>query len=97
MRDVLSKLPPNSSKKFPGKRLEKVAARAEQRGMRPLAPRTANSYMAKLSALFKWAEREEFVDRNPAISICIRMSSGSSTATFWKAARQRAPRAQRRT
>ncbi len=69
VRDVLSKLPPNSTKRFRGKKLERIADTAEARGLRPMAARTANAYLTKLSALFRWAEREEFVDRNPAVGL----------------------------
>ncbi len=69
VRDVLAKLPPNATKRFPKMKLDKLAARATARGLRPLAPRTTNSYLSKLSALFRWAEREEYVDRNPAIAL----------------------------
>ncbi len=69
VRDVLSKLPPNATKRFRGKKLERVATTAEARGLRPMAARTANAYLTKLSALFRWAEREEFVARNPAVGL----------------------------
>ena len=69
VRDVLSKLPPNATKRFLGEPLERAARRAEARGLRALAPRTVNAYLSKLSALFKWAEREGYVDKNPAVGL----------------------------
>ncbi len=76
VRDVLSKLPPNATKRFRGKKLERVATTAEARGLRPMAARTANAYLTKLSALFRWAEREEFVARNPAVGLKVAEPEG---------------------
>jgi len=67
--DVLATLPPNASKKWPGTPLSQVAAMARERGITAMAPRTANAYLHKLSALFRWAEREEYIDRNPAVGL----------------------------
>ncbi len=66
VRDVLTHLPPNATKRFPGKTLEAAAAIGRQNGLPPLKPQAANSYLNNLSALFRWAVREEYVDRNPA-------------------------------
>ena len=69
VRDLVAALPANASKKWPGVPLAEVARRARRDGTAPMAPRTANSYLHKLSALFRWAEREEYVDRNPGVGL----------------------------
>ena len=43
-----------------------AAAEAERLGMPPMSPTTANSYISKMSALFRWAAREGLTERNVA-------------------------------
>ena len=66
VRDVLVKLPPNATKRFPGKSAKEAARLAAKAGLAPVAVGTAQSYLQNLSALFRWAVREEYMARNPA-------------------------------
>ncbi len=65
---LLKRLPANVSKKraFRGMRPLQAAAEAERLGMPPMSPTTANSYISKMSALFRWAAREGLTERNVA-------------------------------
>ncbi len=69
VRDLLARLPAHASKRWPGVPLARVAETGAEEGVSPMAPRTANAYLYKLSALLRWAEREEFADRNPAVGL----------------------------
>ena len=71
IKDLFASLPPNSTKRWPRLSLQQAAERARAEGTTLLNPTTINSYMARLSTLFKWATREEFVDRNPAEGLTI--------------------------
>ena len=65
---LLKRMPANASKKpeFRSLRPLEAAAEAERLVVPPMSPTTANSYISKMSALFKWAAREGFVPQNPA-------------------------------
>ncbi len=66
VRDILLKLPPNVSKRFPGLSAEEAAEQAERRGLAPLSATSAKSYLSNFSALFRYAEREHGLSANPA-------------------------------
>jgi integrase len=61
-------MPANASKKreLRDLRPQEAAAEAKRLGLSPMSPTTANSYITKMSALFKWAVREGLVERNLA-------------------------------
>ena len=65
---LLKRMPANTSRKkeFRGLGPLAAAAKAERLGVPPMQPATANSYISKMSALFRWAVTEGIVDRNPA-------------------------------
>lgn len=63
---IICSLPPNATKRLPGLSLEQAVAAAKERGLPPLHVKTATKYVNNLSALFNWAEYEEYVERNPA-------------------------------
>ncbi len=65
---LLKRMPANASKKraLRGLRPPQAAAEAERLGMPPMSPTTANSYISKMSALFRWAAREGLTERNVA-------------------------------
>ena len=65
VRDILMTLPPNAKKRFPVLTLHAAAVMAADEGLPPLHPKTVNSHLNHVSAMFKWAVREEFIDRNP--------------------------------
>lgn len=48
-----------------GKTLVQAAKHADRHGVPPISYSTAKSYLNNLSALFKWAVREEYAHRNP--------------------------------
>jgi integrase len=64
--DIICSLPPNATKRLPGLSLEQAVATAREKGLPPLHSKTATKYVNNLSALFNWAEYEEYVERNPA-------------------------------
>lgn len=63
---ILMGLPANAKKRFPDLPLRDVPALAAQKGLKPMAAKSATLYIEALSALFNWLEREEMVGRNPA-------------------------------
>lgn len=71
VRDVLAALPPNAAKRFPGMTLAEAAAHAAANGIAPLSPVAANSYLNNLSALFNYAVKEEYTERNPASGLTV--------------------------
>ena len=62
-------MPPNVSKRLPGLTLEQAAETAKQRGWAPLHHKTATSYLNNLSALFNWALKEGYIEKNPAVGL----------------------------
>jgi integrase len=64
VRDLLASLPPNSTKRWPGAPLQRVVQMARQKGIPPMAPRTANATLTKIGTLWHWAIREEHVTKN---------------------------------
>jgi integrase len=66
VRDLLANLPPHASNRWPRLSLRQAAERARVDGLAVMSPTTVNAYAARLSTLFRWATREEFVARNPA-------------------------------
>ncbi len=69
VKDLFEKLPANARKRFPDMTLVEAAEHAHRQGLAPLNPVTANSHLSKLSALLRWAEREEYIERNPAVGL----------------------------
>ncbi len=69
VRDLLAQLPPNASKRFKGLPLRRAAEIGRAQGLPPLSPTAANSYLTNLSALFNYAVREEYLDKNPAAGL----------------------------
>jgi integrase len=46
-----------------------VAEHARQRSLPPMAPKTANQHINRMSTILRWAEREEHIDRNPGAGL----------------------------
>jgi integrase len=65
-RDMLLRLPPNATKRWPGMPLSKVAELAKRENTAPLHPKTATSYLNYLASLFNWLEAEGKIAKNPA-------------------------------
>ncbi len=72
---VLTRLPPNYTKRFPDASARQAADHAAETGLAPIAPKTANSYLINLSYMFKWAVREEFMGKNPAEALGVGVST----------------------
>ena len=66
MRDLLCRLPTNSTKRYPGLTLIETAQRADRDDLRRISPTTINGYLTKIGTLFRWAVRERYMDDNPA-------------------------------
>ena len=65
---LLKRFPANANKRqtLRGLRPLRAASKAERLGLPPMCPTTANGYISKMSALFRWAAREGLVERNVA-------------------------------
>jgi integrase len=72
VRDVLTKLPPNASKRFPDLSPEDAAARAEKKCLEPLTVTTANTYLSNYAAVFRYAMLEHGLATNPAEDLRLR-------------------------
>jgi integrase len=66
VRDVVMGLPPNATRRFPGLTMAEAARLAKDEGLPTITPASANGYLNNLSALFRWAVDEEYMDKNPA-------------------------------
>jgi integrase len=71
IRELLTGLPPHAAKRWPRLSFAQAAERARKDGLPTLSIGTVNSYMVKLSTLFRWATREEMTVRNPAEALQI--------------------------
>ncbi|MEA1832165.1 site-specific integrase [Methylobacterium durans] len=65
-------LPPNATKRFPGRTLTQAGELAAKERLPVLRAKTVNEHVGKLATLFNWAVREEWLDRNPAIGLGIK-------------------------
>ncbi|WP_080635973.1 DUF6538 domain-containing protein [Rhizobium leguminosarum] len=66
VRDLLLRLPANSTKLYKGLKFVEAAEQGEKDGRGTLSPVTVNSYVHKMSALFNFGVVEERMDKNPA-------------------------------
>ncbi|MCZ6917516.1 MAG: site-specific integrase [Gemmatimonadetes bacterium] len=71
VRDLLIRLPTNMTKHLPGVAPEKAAVIAERSGMPTLSPASVNDYVATLSAVLRYAVREEHIDKNVAEGLAV--------------------------
>ena len=69
VRDTLIGLPRHTRLRFPGVALTKVIQLDRAKALPRLKPKTVNNHLNNLSALFKWAVREEYIGRNPAAGL----------------------------
>lgn len=60
---LLSRMPANATKKFPGLSAEQAALAASQRGIEPLEAKTASNILSRLAAFFRWAVGQELIPR----------------------------------
>lgn len=82
VQDLLSKLPPNSTKKFANFPLEQVAALAMERRVKLLERKTAENILRNLSAFFSWAIKEHYIARNPMPRLVSVLRAGVPIAQF---------------
>nr|KZA96498.1 hypothetical protein A4A59_05230 [Rhizobium leguminosarum] len=66
VRDLLLRLPSNSTKLYRGLTFIEAADQGAKDGRPTLSPVTVNSYVHKMSALFNYGVVEERMDKNPA-------------------------------
>lgn len=66
-RNVLATLPSTYRKRnaYQGLTFKEATAHAQLVGDKPITLTTVNKYLSALSALFSWAKREGYADRNP--------------------------------
>jgi hypothetical protein len=69
IRDLVSALPAHATKRWPGKSMTAAAELARNKGLTPMDPATANAYLGRLSTLMRWAEREEYIAKDPAVGL----------------------------
>lgn len=69
VRDLLMKLPPNATKRFPDAPLRQVAEIAGKNDLQTMSPKSVGLYVEALSALFRWLVKEELAARNPAVGL----------------------------
>lgn len=74
-RDLISQLPANYSKLYPGKSIRDIVAIAKEQELPTMTERNANKYIINLAALFNWAEKEEYLSKNPAVELTLKISS----------------------
>ncbi|SEI14695.1 Phage integrase family protein [Methylobacterium sp. 275MFSha3.1] len=70
-RAVVQALPPNATKRFPGKSLVEIAEMATAETDR-LRPATVNHYLDALATLFNYAEGEGWIAQSPAKRLAIK-------------------------
>ncbi|TXN34484.1 tyrosine-type recombinase/integrase [Methylobacterium sp. WL30] len=70
-RATVQALPPNATKRFPGKALVDVAKLAKPENDR-LRPSTINHYLDALAMLFNYAQSEGWITQNPAKRLAIK-------------------------
>nr|WP_321461410.1 DUF6538 domain-containing protein [uncultured Cohaesibacter sp.] len=66
VQDLLLKTPVNAHQMFPDKNAFEVVKLAEERALKLLSPSTINNRLNNISALFKWAVKEDYMIKNPA-------------------------------
>jgi integrase len=66
VRDILTALPSNTPKKYKGMGLVEMAEKAKAEGIPGRKPGTLKSYLINLTAIFNYAVREEYLEKNPA-------------------------------
>ncbi len=78
--EILKKLPPNMTKKFPGMSIEDVLATNPA----PISARTFNKNVERVSSLFKWAKNNPRygLTHNPAAGLSIDESGGDKRMPF---------------
>jgi len=68
-------LPPNATKRYPGRTLMQASALAAKEHLPPLRTKTVNEHVSKTATLFGWAVREGWIERNPATGLAIKAGS----------------------
>lgn len=69
VQSLLLRLPTNTRKHYPSLSLEEASQCAQREGRAVLSPGTVNSYLNNLSSLFRWAEQEGKIIKNPAAGL----------------------------
>ena len=75
VRDVLIDLPRHARIRVPGVALARAADNELAKGLPRLQPKTISNHLNNLSALFKWAAREEYITHNPAAGLDVSNST----------------------
>lgn len=68
---VFTTLPANSTKRFPKCNVMRALELSKAQNLKPMATKTANSYITRLSTLFRWAHREGLISTNPTQSLLL--------------------------
>jgi len=78
-RQLLTQLPPSFTKRFPGLKLQEIAARAREAKLAPLEAQTINTkYLVVLGHFFGWCRQCAHIDENPAAGIRVDQPKGST-------------------
>jgi integrase len=80
VRDLLTALPPNSTKRFPKLSLLEAADHAKAHGLAPLNVQTQQTHMSHMAVLFKYAFAEDYTESNPADGLTVASGAPKKTA-----------------
>ncbi|WP_338084720.1 site-specific integrase [Devosia subaequoris] len=69
VRDLLGKMPPNCTKRYPHLSLKRAILHSDKEGVAPMSAKSVQLYLDALNALFRWLTAEEMVARNPAVAL----------------------------
>ena len=69
--EILTRLPPNWTKRFPQMSARDVAKLDVSKVGKPMSATTANSYLAAFSSLLEFGVKEHILNRNPALNLRI--------------------------
>lgn len=70
-REMIQQYPKNATKSFPNLTYEKAIKKAKTQNKKTLSISSQNDYLAKLSTIFSWAEKEDLIIKNPAKGLSI--------------------------
>jgi integrase len=69
VRDMIERLPTHMGKRYPDLDIAAAIEAGERDGQPRLASGTVKTYVQNLAAIFKWAVKEELLERNPATDL----------------------------
>lgn len=71
VQEVFTRLPANSTKRFPNLPLVQVVERARKEKIEPMSVVSANIYIMRLASVLGWAMQEGLIAHNPALGLLL--------------------------